>query len=325
LAAAINYPPAGGGGWGLQFRIEGHAPPATPQETPGAYVKAITADYLRTIGIPLVRGRDFTQQDAPGAPEVAIINETAARLFWQGEDPIGTRVRLRDGMEDDERSFEIVGVVGNVKQAGLDAGDEPILYIPYNQQAEAYVDWQIGFRMGIYFLARTRVEPQSLAPAMRRAVWDVDPDQPIREMLTMEQVVAESVSDRRFYAVLLGSFALVAVILAAMGIYGVMAYSVSRRTHEIGVRMALGAARGNVLRQVIARGLLLTGVGVVMGVGGAIGLTRFISSQLYGVDAIDPVTFAAISLLLVGVALAACYMPARDAAGVDPLAALRYE
>jgi putative ABC transport system permease protein len=323
-AAAINYPPASGQGWGLWFDIEGRAP-TSPQEGPAAMVKSITPGYLRTMGISLLRGRAFTEQDGAGAPGVAIINQAAAREFWGEEDPVGTRVRMQDGVRDEERSFEIVGVVGDVKQAGLHAEQEPILYMPYFQQAKAYVDWQIGFRMGIYFVARTRADPRSLAPAMRRAVWDVDPDQPIRQMLTMDQQVAESLSARRFYAYLLGSFAAVALVLASMGIYGVMSYSVSQRTHEIGVRMAMGAERGDVLRQVVARGLLLTVAGVVLGLAGSIGLTRFISSQLYGVGATDPVTMAGVSLLLVGVALAACYRPARKAAGVDPLAALRYE
>jgi putative ABC transport system permease protein len=324
-AAAVNYPPASGDEWGFSFSIEGHAPPASPQETPDANVKTITPDYLRTTGISLLRGRTFTERDGAEAPEVAIINEAAARQYWHGEDPIGTRVRMQDGAEDDERSFEIVGIVGDVKQAGLDMGPEPILYMPYYQQAKAYSDYQIGYRMGLYFVALTRDDPQSLAPAMRRAVWDVDPDQPIRQTLTMDQLVAESISTRSFYALLLGSFAGVALILAAMGIYGVMSYSVSQRTHEIGVRMALGAEHGGVLRKVITRGLLLTVVGVAVGLAGSVGLTRFISSQLYGVGATDPMTFAAISLLLVGVALAACYIPARKAAGVDPLVALRYE
>jgi len=324
-AAAINYPPASGQGWVLRFDIEGHSPPESPQERPAAMVKAITPGYLHTMGVPLVRGRAFTEQDGAGAPDVAIVNETAAQQFWGEEYPIGARVRMQDGVEDDERSFEIVGVVGNVKQAGLDAEPEPILYMPYFQQATEYVDWQIGSRMGIYFVARTRGDPHGLGPAMRRAVWDVDPDQPIREMLTMDQQLAESLSARRFYAQLLGSFAVVALILAAMGIYGVMSYSVSQRTHEIGVRMALGAERGDVLRRVVTRGLVLTIAGVILGLAGSIGLTRFISSQLYGLGATDPTTFAGISLLLVGVALVACFIPARKAAGVDPLVALRYE
>ncbi|MFG1690532.1 ABC transporter permease, partial [Gemmatimonadota bacterium] len=324
-AAAVNYPPASGQGWGLGFSIEGHDPPASPEDWIGAYVKTITPGYLRTMGIPVRRGRAFTEQDRAGGSEVAIINEAAAQQYWHEENPIGTRVRMQDSAEDDERSFEIVGVVGDVKQAGLDADPEAILYMPYFQQAEVWVDWQVGFLMGLYFVARTRDDPQSLAPAMRRAVWDVDPDQPIRESLTMNQLVAESLSNRRFYALLLGSFAGVALILAAMGIYGVMSYSVSQRTHEIGVRMAMGAERGGVLRQVITRGLLLAVVGVALGIAASLGLTRFISSQLYGVSTTDPVTFTGISLLLIGVALAACYIPARKAATVDPLVALRHE
>jgi len=324
-AAAINYPPASGGGWGFGFTIEGDPPPASPQERPGAYVKAITSDYLRTMGISLLRGRGFTDHDGAGAPEVAIVNETAARQWWGGRDPVGTRVRMQDGTEDEERSFEIVGLVGDVLQAPLDTAIQPILYMPYFQQAKAYVDWQIGFRMGIYFVARTRADPGSLGSAMRRAVWDVDPDQPIRQMLTMDQLFAETISEPKFYALLLGSFAGVALVLAAMGIYGVMAYSVSQRTHEIGVRMALGAERRGVLGHVIRRGLLLTIAGVVVGLGGAVALTRFISSQLHGVGAMDPTTFAGMSLLLIAVALFACYIPARRAASVDPMEALRYE
>ncbi len=324
-AAAVNYPPASGEGWGHGFDIEWHVPPASPQEGPGAMFKSITPGYFRTMGISLVRGRPFTEGDGADAPEVAIINDAAARRYWGEQDPIGTRVRTRDGREDDERSFEIVGIVRDVKQSGLDAEQEPILYMPYFQQAKKYVDWQVGFRMQIYFVARTRSDPWSLAPAMRRAVWDVDPDQPIRQLLTMEEQVGESLSTRRFYAYLIGSFAAVALVLASMGIFGVMSYSVSQRTHEIGVRMALGAERGDVLRRVVARALLLTVAGVILGLAGSIGLTRFISSQLYGVGATDPSTFIGVSLLLVGVALAACYIPARKAAGVDPLVALRYE
>ncbi len=324
-AVVVNNAPASGGFWPFQFNVEGHAPPASPQEAPVGLGKAITPGYLHTMGIPVRRGRAFTEQDGAGASEVVIINEAAAHEYWPEENPIGTRVRMRDGMEDDERSFEVVGVVGNVKHVVGDTASYPILYIPHSQQAKAYLDWQIGFRMGIYFVARTHDDPLSLAPAMRRAVWDVDPDQPIRQMLTMDQLVARSLSGRRFYALLLGSFAGVALILAAMGIYGVMSYSVSQRTHEIGVRMALGAERGGVLKQVITRGLLLTVVGVVLGIAASLGLTRFISSQLYGVSATDPVTFTGISLLLVGVALAACYIPARKAARADPLVALRHE
>jgi putative ABC transport system permease protein len=323
-AAAVSYPPASGQGWGLPFDIEGHAS-TSPQEGPGAMVKSITPGYLRTMGISLLRGRALTDGDGAGAPGVAIINQAAAREFWGEEDPIGTRVRMQDGVRDDERSFEIVGIVGNVKQAGLDAEPEPILYMSYFQQAKEYVDWQVGFRMGIYFVARTQSDPRTLATAMRRAVWEVDPDQPIREQLTMNQQIGESLSARRFYAYLLGGFAAVALVLASMGIYGVMSHSVRQRTHEIGVRVALGAERGDVLRQVVTRGLLLTVAGVVLGLAGSIGLTRFISSQLFGVGATDPTTFAAVSLLLIGVALAACYRPARKAAGVDPLTALRYE
>lgn len=324
-AAAINYPPVAGSGWGQGFTIEGQPPPTQDKPPPGAYVKAITPGYLRTMGIPVLNGRTFSERDGAEAREVVIVNEVVAREYWADGNPMGAHLRMRDGREDDERLFEVVGVVGDVIQSGLDTDPEPIIYIPYFQQATVYTDLQVGFRMRMYFVARTRGDPLSLSPAMRRAVWDADADAAIKRILTMDRLVAESLSGRRFFSVLLGIFAGVALFLASVGIYGVMSYAVSQRTHEIGVRMALGASHYSVLGQVITRGFVLAAVGVVIGLAASLGLTRFMSSQLYGVGASDPATLAVVSTLLVGVVLAACYIPARRATEVDPLVALRAE
>jgi putative ABC transport system permease protein len=265
--------------------------------------------YLRTMGIPLRRGRDIQESDSPGRPDVMLVNETLARLLWPGQDPIGRRVAFGTDF-----LVPVVGVVGDVHQSGLDVPPQPEFYLSALQGRPAGA-----------LAIHTKVDPASVAGAVRRAIWSVNPDVPITDVATMQEILDEEVSQRRVQTTLLGFFAALALLLSAVGTYGIVAYSVAQRSHEIGVRMALGAERTEVLRLVVGRGFKLTLIGVATGIAGAFGLTRFLSSLLYGVKPGDPLTFAAVSLLLTTVALLASYIPARRATKVDPLVALRYE
>jgi predicted permease len=292
--------------------IEGH------EARPGERViqaerPKVTPDYFRAMGIRLLRGRVFTWADDENSPSVAIINEAAARQYWPSADPMRKRVRLEDGGPPVLR--QVIGVVGNVRQDGLVEAARPEVYAPLLQSPVPYM----------VLTVRTRVEPAALSGAIRHAVMAVDKDQPLFHIQTMQQVVSDSVAGRRFQMVLLALFASVALMLAGVGIYGLMSYSVSQRTHEIGIRMALGAKREGVLRLVLRQALLLAATGVALGIGGALILTRFLSSLLFGVSSKDPLTFVAVSLLLAGVATSASFIPAWRAARVDPMVALRHE
>ena len=265
------------------------------------------------MGIRLIRGRFFTPDDNEKASQVAIINETLARRYWPDEDPIGKRIR--SGFEGKDW-VPVVGVVGDVKEQALDAPTHLEMYRPYEQAT---------FISSLVLMVRTDSDPAGLAAAIRNEVWAVDKDVPVANIQPLTQVVSESVSARRSTMLLLAVFAGVALLLGAVGIYGVVAYSVSRRTHEIGVRMALGATSVDVLRLVVGQGMKPILTGVALGLGGAYVATRVLESLLFGVSATDPATFAVTSLLLAGVALAACAVPARRATKVDPMVALRYE
>jgi putative ABC transport system permease protein len=265
------------------------------------------------MGMRLLHGREFTEHDQPGAVEVIVINETMAASFWPGEDPIGKRVQIYDLQPMPWR--EIVGVVNDTKQFGLDAPTRPEIYVPFSQRPRA----------AMTLIAHTAAGPEQLAGAMRAAVREVDPGQPVYRVSTMEQFFSAHVATPRATMFLMGALAVAALILAAVGIYGVVAYAVTQRTHEIGIRMALGATQRNVLRLVVGQGMTLILIGEVIGLAGAFALTRLMTSLLFGVSATDPATFTVIALLLTGVALLACYIPARRATKVDPLVALRYE
>jgi putative ABC transport system permease protein len=263
----------------------------------------------------LLRGREFGEQDRADSPKVAVISETMARRLWPGEDPTGKRIA--PGVpESPDDWITVIGVVKDVRQFELTAEPRLQMYLSYVQPA---------FFVPGHLVVRTNVEPLGLAAVVRRTVWEIDKDQPVSTIRTMEELLSESIARQRFSMLLLGIFATVALLLAAVGIYGVMADSVTQRTHEIGIRLALGARRGDVLRLVVKQGMVLALIGVAIGAAASLALTRLMKSLLYDVSATDPATFLGVSLLLAVVALLACLIPARRATKVDPLVALRYE
>jgi putative ABC transport system permease protein len=293
--------------------IEGLPTPG-PGEFPHPDCHGISPAYTSAMGIPLLRGRTFTDADNETAPLVGVVNATMARRFWTNGDPIGKRI-LRGHPGVDNQWVTIVGVVADTKLYGLDNPARLEVYYPYRQQPEADMN----------LVVRSAVDPASLTSAVRAAVATIDKDQPIFEVHTMQQLIDNSISTRRLTLVLLGIFSALALILAAIGIYGVIAYSVALRTHEIGIRMALGAQQEDVLRLVLGQGARIAFFGVAIGLAVAAALARLLSSLLFSVSSSDPVTFAAVAALLVAVALLACYIPARRALRVDPIIALRYE
>ncbi|HEY7545508.1 MAG TPA: FtsX-like permease family protein, partial [Blastocatellia bacterium] len=279
--------------------------------------------YFQTMGIPLLSGRDFDERDNLESPRGIIINEVMARRYWPGEDAVGKRIKLVPA-EQAAPWIPIVGVVKEVKQEDWAEDSRLEVYLPYFQ-SQRYLGDPAPHYSYLTLVMRTDSDPATVAAAARREIWDVEPNAPISNVTTMEQVIADEVWQPRLSMFLLGGFAIVALLLAAIGIYGVMAYSVSRRTQEIGVRMALGANSNEVLRMIAAQGLKLSLTGAALGLAGAMALTRAMSGLLYGVEATDPVTYAAIAPVLIAVTLLACYLPARRAAKVDPMIALRYE
>jgi putative ABC transport system permease protein len=275
------------------------------------------ADYFAAMGMKLVKGRAFTRHDTGDAPGVVIINETLAARFFPGEDPIGRRLEL-SGAPKDLR--EIVGVVGDVRNYGVDADVKPEVYVPFLQSAPAYLS---GVVSAMTIVVRSTVEPAALSAALREQVQALAKDQPVSEIRTMEWYLAESMAQRRFNMLLLGTFAGLALVLAAVGIYGVIAYTVTQRTHEMGIRIALGAKGGDILRLVFGNAMATTLTGIALGLGAAFALTRLLRSLLYQISPTDPVIFAAIPLLLLSVAVIATYLPARRAMKVNPITALR--
>jgi putative ABC transport system permease protein len=312
-AAASSGPPLAGFGLNFPFFVEGREAAADDKQE--AYYGSVSPGYFRTLGITLVAGREFTERDSKDAPPVAVINETMARRFFAGEEAVGRRIRIKHYMMDEPVSHEVVGVARDTKQMSLGAEVGVEMYVPHLQYP-----W-----LSTQLVVRTKTDPAAVITAVRRAVSTVDKDQPVTNVKTMDEIFSESVAQPRFYALLLGVFAGVALLLAAVGIYGVMNYSVAQRTHEIGIRIALGARESDVLKLVVGQGMALTAAGIALGLGAAFALTRVMSSLLYGVSATDPVTFVAISLALATVAFLACYIPARRATRVDPMEALRYE
>jgi putative ABC transport system permease protein len=303
------------------FQIEGR-PPAEAGKRPMTVAFWTTPGHLDAMGIRLLRGRFIDEHDTAGSELVTVIDDEFARLYFPGEDPVGQYLA-----GDKERDFphsRIIGVVGHVKNYGLDSPG-PVQAEMYRARAQVPDKYQPLLAERVSLLVRTFQEPETLTAAVRRAVQEVDPNQPLYNVQTMEQVVSDSVASQKLSMMLLLIFAGVAVVLAAVGIYGVMSYAVAQRTHEIGVRMALGAQGGDVLRMVVRQGMLLVLIGVGAGLLLAAALTRLMSGLLYGISATDPLTFAGVPLLLFAVSLIACLVPARRATKVDPMEALRYE
>ena len=304
------------GGSSTGFDVDGR-PEAAPGQRPLTDYRVINPDYFATMGMKLVKGRAFSRYDNEDAPGVVIINETMAARFFAGEDPVGRRLDLSGDPKD---LREIVGVVGDVRNYGVDAEVKPEVYVPFLQSAPGYLS---GMVSAMTIAVRSAIEPTALAASLREQVQALDKDQPVSEIRTMEWYLADSMAQRRFNVLLLGAFAGLALILAAVGIYGVIAYTVTQRTHEMGIRIALGAQGGDILKLIFAHAMLTTLAGIVIGLGAAFGLTRLLQNLLYQVTATDPFVFASITLLLLVVAMAATYIPARRAMKVDPITALR--
>jgi putative ABC transport system permease protein len=310
--SAVSALPFADLGAATDFTIVGRPAPR-PGEELGTDVRVVDEAYFRTMKIPVVAGRTFTVQEGMEDRKVAVINEAMARKYFPGENPLGKRIIV--DMMDEPPPTEIIGIVGDAQYKALEGELRPMVY---------WTPPQLTYS-SMTLVLRTTGDPEDLASAARREILAIDKDQPVADVRTMESWLAESIARTRFGALLLAAFAGLALTLAAIGIYGVMSHTVAQRESEIGVRMALGAKARDVLRLVIGQGLALVLVGVVLGLLGSLVLTRVLSSLLYGVSATDPLTFAAIAALLMIVSWVACYIPARRAARVDPLTALRYE
>jgi putative ABC transport system permease protein len=311
-AAVVNYIPLGGSNSSDDFLIEGQPEPAPGRENEGRY-RVCSPDYFQTMGISILKGRAFTEQDQAGAQPVIIVNETLARRYWPNGDAIGHRMRFY-GPLDKAPWMEVVGIAQDVKHE-LDLPVTPDFYLPHKQDS-----WN-----AMVLVARTTVDPASMTGPIRQQVLAMDKDQPVYGVYTMNEVRAISVTLYTFGFAMMSIFATLALVLAAIGIYGVMAFTVTHRTQEIGIRMAMGARAADVLKLVVKNGMSLAVMGIFAGLAGAFVITRLMASLLFNVSPTDAVTFGLVTTGLLLVALVACYLPARRATKVDPMVALRYE
>jgi len=308
----INFLPLSGF-WGTtSFLLRGQAPPKNGQ-APEADNRIITPGYLQTMGLPLLRGRNFTDADHAGGLQVAMINQVMAKQYFAGKDPLGEQLNL--GTADKPDWWQIVGITGDVKAFGQDQPTHADIYRPFDQ---------LPFPL-VAFTMRTETDPALMVKSAEQALWSVDPDLPVLKAIPMNLLASQTLAVRRASAALFSAFAVLALVLACIGIYGVMAYAVTQRRQEIGVRMALGARRSNVLRMMMGFGFRLALYGVVIGLIGAFALTRLLQSLLFEVNAMNPLVFSIAALVLVAVSTAASYLPARAAASIEPMQALRTE
>ena len=312
-AAAVDNVPFGVNAFNTSFMIEGRPVPAVT-ERPRAFYRVISPNYFRTMGIPFHRGNEFTDRESAEMPGVAIINETAARKYWPGEDPIGRKIK-RGRPESKNPWVTIVGIAGSASQLSLREESQPEIYVPYLQNTTP----------NFSLVVRTTSDPKTITGAIRREVWTADKDLPASNMKLMDELISNSTAQPRFYVILLTVFAALALILAAVGVYGVMAYSVTLRTRDIGIRMALGAQPMDIFKHIVGQALMLAGIGLGAGLILAVASMRVMSSLLFGISTADPLTLIVTALILLAVALLASYLPARKATRVDPMVALRYE
>jgi len=315
-AAATNLPLLSGQ-WNIIITPEGQKQ-TDKKSLDAAFFTGVSLEFHHTMGIELKRGRLFTPADQDPTRPVAIVNEAMARHYWPDQEVLGKRFKW--GPEDNSRAWiTIVGVSGDVRQSNLAAHVSPGVYMPILAMPQ---DSAVS---GLNLVVRTAADPTAVIANLREIVRSLDPEVPMFQVRPMDEVLSESVAPRRFNMLLLAAFAGLALLLASIGIYGVMSYSVSQYTHEIGIRMALGARAADVLQLIVRQGMLLVAAGLAIGLAGALALTRVMSSLLFDVEPADPLTFAAVSALLAAVAFAASYIPARRATRVDPMVALRYE
>lgn len=322
--AGAGTPPLSGS-LGMGFWIEGR--PQTPgpdgMAPQSAGYIAVTPNYFATLKAPMAQGREIDDRDTESSPFVAVINETMAKKFWPNENPIGQRIKL--DYVPDEPVREIVGVVKDIRMSLQQRQFTPTVYVSYQQQTRRFMGAGYGVRATMFFVLRTAGKPMALSESVQHAVAEVDPNRPVSSIRSVEEYLDQQVQYVHLYVLLLGIFGGIAAVLASIGIYGVMAFSVAERTREIGIRMALGASSNDIFRLVVLHALILLGVGLTLGLAGSFALTRYLSSALYEVKATDPSTFAAVSLLLALVAVVACLIPTRRAVAVNPTVALRYE
>jgi predicted permease len=310
----------------LPFTIAGKPPAKGSQYNGDVQWRSMSPHYFSVFGIPVLRGRVSTEADSQHAAQIVIINQAMAKKYWPKEDPLGAVITIGKGLGPQfaDPPRQIVGIVGNVRETGLGDTDVPVMYIPQSQVSEGLTTLANSI-LPLCWAVRTAVDPKSLSVPVEREILAVDGQMPVAQIRTMEQVLAEGISRQNFNMLLLSIFAAIALLLAAIGIYGIMAYSVEQRTQELGIRMALGASRKSMLVLIVKQGMKLASIGVLAGLAVSYGLTRLLSSLLYGVKASDPITFSAVAVALTLVALFATYIPARQAMKVDPVIALRYE
>jgi putative ABC transport system permease protein len=325
-AAATVMLPVDSLGLDLPFNIEGRPPAKGNLYNGDELWRFGSPHYFSALRVPFLRGRAFDQRDTGNSSRVVIVNDAFAKKYWPKADPLGQRITIGKGLgpEFEEPSREVVGVVANIREMGLAGGDRPVMYVPQSQITDGLIKLANNV-IPLNWIIQTAGDPSSLSTAIQHEIRSVDGQLSASKIRTMDQVISESTARQNFNMLLLTIFAGLALLLAAIGIYGLMSYTVEQRTQEIGIRMALGADRGDMLKLVVRQGMLLTGIGVVVGLAASFGLNRYLASLLFGVKANDPVTYAAVAAILVSVALLACYIPARRATKIDPLVALRYE